>query len=94
MFQQSASLARLTAEGWNELARRDLVARQEADEQRSAFAVSQATVNAARTPVKAQEANVRLGEVASLQQPTGFQTAFFKLRTGKLPRSPYHRDLL
>jgi hypothetical protein len=34
--------------------------------------------------------NGRLGEVASLQQPTGFQTAFFKLYTGELSWSPYH----
>jgi hypothetical protein len=34
--------------------------------------------------------NGRLGEVASLSQPTGFQTAFFQWRTGELPWSPSH----
>jgi hypothetical protein len=34
--------------------------------------------------------NGRLGEAASSQQPTGFQTAFFQLRTGELPWSPSH----
>jgi RND family efflux transporter MFP subunit len=52
-------LARVTAERWDELERRELVARQEADQQRSAFAVSQATFNAAQANVDAQEANVR-----------------------------------
>ena len=52
-------LARVTADRWEELERRELVARQEADQQRSAFAVSQATFNAAQANVEAQEANVR-----------------------------------
>ena len=52
-------LARVTADRWDELERRELVAHQEADQQRSAFAVSQATFNAAQANVKAQEANVR-----------------------------------
>jgi multidrug efflux pump subunit AcrA (membrane-fusion protein) len=38
---------------------RQLVARQEADQQRSAFTVSQATFNAAQATVNAQAANVR-----------------------------------
>jgi RND family efflux transporter MFP subunit len=52
-------LARITAERWDELERRELVARQEADQQRSALAVSQANFNAAQATVNAQEANVR-----------------------------------
>lgn len=52
-------LARITAERWDELERRELVARQEADQQRSALAVSQATFNAVQATVNAQEANVR-----------------------------------
>lgn len=52
-------LARITAGRWDEFERRDLVARQEVDQQRAAFAVSQATFNAARANVEAQEANVR-----------------------------------
>jgi RND family efflux transporter MFP subunit len=52
-------LARVTADRWEELERRELVARQEGDQQRSAFAVSQATFNAAQANVEAQEANVR-----------------------------------
>ena len=52
-------LARITADRWDELERRELVARQEADQQRSAFAVSQATFNAAQATIDAQEANVR-----------------------------------
>ena len=52
-------LARVTADRWDELERRELVARQEADQQRSALAVSQATFNAAQANVQAQEANVR-----------------------------------
>jgi RND family efflux transporter MFP subunit len=51
--------ARTTADRWDELERRELVARQEADQQRSAFAVSQATFNAAQATVNAQAANVR-----------------------------------
>jgi hypothetical protein len=38
--------------------------------------------------------NSRLGEVASLQQSTGFQAAFFKLRTGKLSWFPSHGYLV
>jgi hypothetical protein len=34
--------------------------------------------------------NGRLGEVASLSQPTGFQPAFFTWRTGELPWPPSH----
>jgi RND family efflux transporter MFP subunit len=52
-------LARITAVRWDELERRELVAHQEADQQRSAFAVSRANVNAAQATVNAQEANVR-----------------------------------
>jgi len=52
-------LARVTANRWDELERRELVARQEADQQRSAFAVSQATFNTAQANVEAQQANVR-----------------------------------
>ena len=52
-------LARVTADRWDELERHELVARQEADQQRSAFTVSQATFNAAQANVEAQEANVR-----------------------------------
>jgi RND family efflux transporter MFP subunit len=52
-------LARIMAERWDELERRERVARQEADQQRSALAVSQATFNAAQATVNAQEANVR-----------------------------------
>jgi RND family efflux transporter MFP subunit len=52
-------LARVTAERWDELERRELVARQEADQQRSAFEVSQANFNATQATVNAQEANVR-----------------------------------
>jgi RND family efflux transporter MFP subunit len=52
-------LARITAKRWDELERRNLVARHEADQQRSAFAVSQATFNAARANAQAQEANAR-----------------------------------
>jgi hypothetical protein len=36
----------------------------------------------------------RVGEVTSLQQPPGFQTAFLKLRAGKMSWSPYHEHLL
>jgi hypothetical protein len=35
-----------------------------------------------------------LGEVASLQQPTSLQAAFFKLQTGELSWSPSHGDLV
>jgi RND family efflux transporter MFP subunit len=52
-------LVRVTAERWDELERRELVARQEADQQRSAFEVSQANFNATQAMVNAQEANVR-----------------------------------
>lgn len=38
--------------------------------------------------------NGRLGEVASVQQPTGLQAAFFKLRTGKLSWFPSHGYLV
>ena len=38
--------------------------------------------------------NGRVGEVASLQQPTGFQAALFKLRTGKLSWFPSHSYLV
>jgi RND family efflux transporter MFP subunit len=51
--------ARITTERWDELERRELVARQEADQQRSALVVSQANVNAAQATVNAQEAHVR-----------------------------------
>jgi hypothetical protein len=34
--------------------------------------------------------NGRLGEVAGVSQPTGFQPAFFTLRTGERPGSPSH----
>jgi len=44
----SMEFARTTAERWTELERRELVAHQEADQQRSAFAVSQANFNAAQ----------------------------------------------
>jgi hypothetical protein len=36
----------------------------------------------------------RAGKVASLQQSTGFQAAFFKLRTGELSWSPYHETIV
>jgi hypothetical protein len=36
--------------------------------------------------------NGRLGEVASLPQPTGLQAAVFTLRTGELSWSPSHGD--
>ena len=55
----SMELARVTAKRWDELERRELVARQEADQQRSVFMVSQANFNAAQATVNAQEANVR-----------------------------------
>jgi multidrug efflux system membrane fusion protein len=61
MVQTRATMefARITADRWDELQRRELVARQEADQQRSAFMVSQANFNAAQATVNAQEANVR-----------------------------------
>jgi multidrug efflux pump subunit AcrA (membrane-fusion protein) len=55
----SMEFARTTAERWTQLEVRELVAHQEADQQRSAFAVSQANLDAARATVDAQEANVR-----------------------------------
>ena len=69
-------LARVTADRWDELERRELVARQEADQQRSAFAVSQATFNAAQANVEAQEANVRqLEALQSFRRVTAPLTA-------------------
>jgi hypothetical protein len=35
-----------------------------------------------------------MGKVASLPQPSGLQTAFFKLRAGELSWSPYHSHSL
>jgi RND family efflux transporter MFP subunit len=51
--------ARVTADRWDQLEARELVAHQDADQQRSAFSVSQANVQAAQTTVSAQEATVR-----------------------------------
>ena len=51
--RSSMEFASTTAERWNELERRELVAHQEAGQQRSAFAVSQANFKAAQATVNA-----------------------------------------
>jgi hypothetical protein len=46
-------------------------------------------------PTDAQSAgNVGMGELSSLQQPSGFQASFFTLTTGEVSRTPDHGRLL
>jgi RND family efflux transporter MFP subunit len=58
-MRASRDFARIAADCWDQLEQRELVAHQEADQQRSAFAVSQANLPAAQATVNAQEATVR-----------------------------------
>jgi hypothetical protein len=42
-------------------------------------------------PTDAQSAgDVGVGELSSLEQPTGFQASFFPLTTGEVSRAPDH----